>query len=137
MVKVNTRRLLVLARYLEKVPPRRFKMTIWGEGKIAKSYATGCGFAGCAMGHAAFIPSFRKAGLMLKEQSSLDGTPNWTIAIKGRRLVTFGVAAWLFGINTNQATYLFAGEDRDGENRGDETPKQVAARIREFVEDIK
>lgn len=145
MAKINTRRLLVLARYLQKVPRRRFKMSLWGEGTVAKSYAEGCGFAGCAMGHACFIPSFKTAGLRLKlDGKGLNDNPNWTIAIKGRRLMSFDVAACLFEISRDQAEWLFSSEipgtGKDGDDddsRQDETPKQVARRIRKFVEDVK
>ena len=130
--KINTRRLLLLARYLEKVPRRQFDMRDWGRGAIGKRYGKGCGFAGCAMGHATFIPSFRKAGLKLVTSQRLDEDfgINWNGATSG-----FYAAMHLFNIDMDQAEELFDSSDSRGSTRKHETPKQVAKRIRQFVKE--
>jgi len=127
-VKVNTRRLLLLARYLEKVPKKHFSMSTWGSGKIGKRYGNECGFTGCAMGHACFIPSFKKAGLVFK-----NGSVEWNIENpKGPLNDGYYAAAMLFNFEYPDAYNLFNPRDRVGE-----TPKQVANRIRKFVAQVK
>lgn len=70
MEALYKRRLLVLAGHLRKVPARRFRMGAYmesdrvGFGKLGR-WAHNCGSYGCALGHAAAIPAFRKAGYQL------------------------------------------------------------------------
>jgi len=136
MNKVNVRRLIKLADHLKRVPRQRFNMAFWGEGVIGGSYPK-CGFAGCAMGHAAFIPLFRRLGLRLVQTISAaqayDGKAEFEPRIERRGGMR--AAMWLFSIDSGQATQLFGSQDASGEDR-EETPQQVAKRIRQFVKDL-
>lgn len=136
--KVNTRRLLLLAMYLDKVPRKQFNMSFWGKGKIRKSYEQSCGFAGCAMGHACFIPSFKKLGLRLKQDgTNYEGQPKYILALKRSRLIGFNVVQRIFSVDEFKAEMLFAGVSSRGNDRGYESPKVVANRIRKFVAQVK
>lgn len=124
---MNKKRLLKLADFLETVPRRAFNMDYWvareatkPEGKAPGS----CGFAGCAMGWAQHAKLFR--GLELGESWVGEQTPTFNGA------TGFEAAAQLFSIDHGNSRFLF-GSDSYGAIVNP-TPKQVAKRIRKFVE---
>lgn len=121
---MHKKRLLKLADFLETVPRRSFEIRAWvwrgadkPEGKIPGE----CGFAGCAMGWAAHAKLFR--GLKL---DGLWGNP----IFEGR--TDYDAADCLFEIDGVASRVLFGGSSYSGPRRP--TPKQVAKRIRTFVE---
>jgi hypothetical protein len=120
---MNKQRLLILANHLEKhVEPREFDMSFWRYDAIT------CGTAACACGHAASIPAFQKLGFLLEEHvRSFNGT-DYTLVFGDFR-------GWIavkkfFEIDTEDAYYLFS----SGQYTTNPTPKEVATRIKEFIE---
>lgn len=117
-------RLLRLADWLDRVDPERFYMCTWAQKDE-------CGTTACAMGHACDIPEFKALGLRLdwSQRVAHVSFPGPT----DTRVVDMSAAQRLFDIEEVQAMYLFASETEAGDTRADETPKDVAKRIRELV----
>lgn len=133
---MNSSRLLEAADYLDTVPRQRFCMTTWADGDFCgkqdepnhKKHE--CQTSACAMGWLTTDPRFKRIGLKLGLDNFRSKTP-----VLGR-LKGIDAACKLFGINTSQAWWLFDANDPDTEaSRENETPKQVARRIRKFVKD--
>lgn len=88
-----------------------------------------CGFAGCVMGWAAVLPSFRRLGLRLEKDNEYDlvvyplynGRTDW------------GAVHELFGLDSQDAQYLFSSSEYNPDEWTD--PLAVAKRIREFIAD--
>ena len=108
--RLAIRRLTKLANYMARLPKRaekHFDIREAGpEENVTKAQLLKCGSSACAMGWAATIPSFKKAG--------------WT-------------SGWLheeefFAINGTQARELFY-------DMSIETPKQWASHCRKFIKD--
>lgn len=127
---MNKKRLSILARYLKNVPRRKFDMKYW-VGNADRSDPTKClvspecGTTGCAMGHAATIPSFKRDGLRLKASWE-----HGKIFPHYRNNEGFGAAADFFDISFRDSCYLF---DPDEYDRYSPTPKHVAKRIEAFI----
>jgi len=138
--KESNRRLLKLARFLDKVPAKRFDYGSWTRGvgtvdpvyyKAARLRLKGtkqeCGTTGCALGWATAVPEFRKLGLYLTG----FGTPEIQTP-RGNCVRGEDAGVELFGLKYTEALDLFmpqnAGEDRA-------TAKYVARKIRKFVKE--
>lgn len=126
---MNKRRILALASFLEKLPRKaveHFDMGSWlhTEGIFfdPKDLTKGCGASACALGWATQMPSMRKLGLRLYEGRPILGTE-----------AGFGAAQALFGLDREQAYYLFDAVGLPDHTYKDETPKQWAKRARRFV----
>lgn len=124
---VGNRRLLKLAAYLATIPGRRFDYWKWVGQDWKGKPDLSCGTRACALGWATTMPEFRRLGLsMVKEEPSPNGRPT----LRGHpNLYPVNVAALLFGISLEEATYLFI-------PRGEElnaTPLYVARKIERFV----
>lgn len=133
---MNKERLLTLANFLETVPELAFNMRKWEASPATKpegSTQGECGFAGCAIGWAAHAQLY--PGLTLVSWPgyeyleavvpSFEGELNW-LAID--RL--FGFAPVDHDARENEGERLFLRRSY----LSDPTPKQVAKRIRKFVE---
>lgn len=83
-------RLLKLAAHLRTVDPEKFIMHSWI-----------CGTKACALGHAAMIPEFQKAGLLLTILSKENGR----ITYRGR--AGFYAAAAFFEISFTNSKDIF------------------------------
>ena len=121
--KDQRRRLLLLAKLLDRVPTKRFNITEWfsfhGLGGIICNIESArrlirkeCGFAGCAMGWALTSKAIRGNS---KEIGEL---------VEG-----FGFNWIHFGDTSDPATLLF------GPGRKRVTPKRVAKDIRAYLKD--
>jgi hypothetical protein len=121
--KVGLNRLLKLADFLEtKVPRKQFNMDVW-------KFEDACGTVGCALGWGCSIPSFRKAGLKLVWDSE-----HISAHVKyGDERIGEDAAEDFFHIELKEAEDLFL--DLYGDKSPNETPKQVAKRIRKFVKE--
>lgn len=110
-------RLIELAEFLDEVPADRLTFTRWyGQGK------------GCAVGLAAAShPWFKAQGLRLEEDSS--GLVCWPVY--GAQSDRAAVAEF-FGITLSEMKTLFDPSGYDGAL--DPHPKQVAAKIRSFLD---
>lgn len=114
-------RLLKLADFLDKLPRRLFDYTDYGmdndSGKLAN-----CKTAACAWGWAPSVPSIRRAGLKWRK-----GFPS--TLLEGEVEPLEESAAKVFGLNDEEATYLFL----SGLDALRRAPKGVAKKIRNFV----
>ena len=130
--RVYKKRLLKLADFLQKLPPKRFDYGDWvGEDWEGKPDLS-CGTTACALGWATAMPKFRKLGLYLNP----DGFPQMVGDNTGG---TYEASATIFGLSTSEYSYLFLlgtmspfdktkyGPDEDA------FPKEVAKHIRKFV----
>lgn len=123
-VAVHTRRLCKLADRLERrnvkveVPTRTgpgvtiFNMEQWGlhKGKHKPSTQNYCGTAACALGHAAMIPEFHRAGLRYTWEFD-DCKQRWVadvcLTADGHKLDNDAAGAKFFGLSQNEAWNLF------------------------------
>lgn len=118
------RRLLILADHLDRMKPektgRHFSLGIW---YTDRDRTANCGTACCAVGEAAHIPKLKRLGLGL--------TPGvWGRAPQFKRWTSWDAVEKFFRISVKDAMYLFQGSNYPR----NATPKDVAARIRTFVE---
>ena len=116
MAKINAKRLLKLADYLETVPRERFDMGDWDttypdERKF-------CGFSGCAIGWA--IEGNLFEGLAFDENDEIRQP-------KYKGLFGFPAVAKVFDMPGDVAREELFGAHIESD------PHQVAARIRKFV----
>lgn len=133
MNKTHARRLLKLADLLDTIPAERFYLGTWCGPDWAGAPDLSCGTTACALGWATTIPEFRKLGVRMKREGINVG-PGFAQA---RCPNPAGVAKRLFGIcdTTDRGyedyNYLFfpSAYPRDSRTK----PREVAARIREFV----
>lgn len=100
---MNLKRLNHLIRYMKKLSPEateHFDMQLWiNHPKALKDNFTrknlmSCGTTACALGWAASLPSFKKAGLKLNAQA--------------RGYTNLAHAEVFFGLNKREAMALFA-----------------------------
>lgn len=119
LLAVKTDRMRELAAFLETVPPEDFDLAGWQTREAIDPvkfgpfvWRKGCGFAGCAMGWAAYSGKF--PGLRIAE---------------GKMLVYRGATSWkasqkFLGITEALARFLFEETRYD-----DATPSDVAIRL--------
>lgn len=135
--KVSAQRLLKLAAFLEKLPRKRFDYTVWVGYDWKGSPTLDCGTTACALGWAAAMPSFRRLGLRIENDPSHPVQPAPVITYKGSRGSNIWIACEVFGVEYDQAMYLFTpGQVYELLPRSPgvhATPKQVAKHIRRFV----
>jgi len=131
---MNKERLMKLASELERCSRGRV-LTIPGDGKAYFDMGTvvekinpdlpanhSCGTAACAMGFAGLHPWFQARGLTWGPRTKY-------LMVNGRSRRFQEAATLIFGVTWAQAEELFNPDYQ----LGDETPKQVAKRIRKFV----
>lgn len=121
---MNKKRLMILARKLERVPQQRFRLDEWASGLNMGD----CQTIACACGWACTIPSFERDGLHLVIADHL--MPIQT-TIKYGRWSGFVAASKFFGIDHADAVLLFSPIRYDGASSTG--PREVAQRIRDFV----
>lgn len=131
--RVEIEKMKQLADFLETVPPEDFDIDAWVTrepmprqiekrwfGLVEKEVEPACGFAGCAMGWAAFSGLF----------DGLRVLGDWE-GIGYRGATDFRAAELLFGINNNNSLFLFSPDFDDQPE-----PWDVAERLRRFVEKV-
>lgn len=119
MKPFHKKRLLQLAKYLQKVSPVRFNMDCYSRGGSTRA---SCGSMGCALGHAAEIPVFRKSGYKLTE----GGEPIY------KQAIGLTAAELFFGLSWYDTLNLFGPSSRNRHER--QSPKCVGRNIKKFVE---
>lgn len=118
---MNKRRLLKLARLLDRVPPWKFNMGEWGVASGPVTFEPRCASQACALGWATVIPEF---GL---ELVAPDGCRLAKVrCIDNHRIHGIDAARRVFGVNYTQASRLFI-------NGWGASPKAKAAEIRAMV----
>lgn len=127
---VGLRRLLRLADHLDTVPRKSFDMRYW------RAEGANCGTVSCAAGHACSIPSFRKAGLVMEyDYTMYAGLKVFMVKYKSDE--SFDALAQFFGISSEDAEFLFNPQQYNQYFYANITTKQVANRIRKYVERAK
>ncbi len=123
---MNTKRLLKLADILDTIERKKFDISYFTNGNNINE----CGSTACALGHAGYDKSFRRAGFKTNALSD-----RVTYKVGNETLENFHAAACFFDIDYFDATILFG--DNTHENYGmyaeEVTPKIVAKKIRKFV----
>jgi len=121
---MKAKRLLTLATFLKvAVPTERFHLARWGNDAE-------CSTAGCAIGWACQIPSFKKAGLSLRSwlpKGQLILTPAYGVYQSWDAVTAF------FDISNRAALFLF--DEYSYDITRPPTPEDVAKRIQQFVRD--
>jgi hypothetical protein len=146
---MNTKRLLILAAFLETVPEPKFDLKAWrdpglerltlGE-RLSVDYISNekllnnsCGTTGCAIGWACTIPEFIENGFIWSRTCPLltDNSKEW----RGWSKEWYGFDAVLnfFSIDESTSEYLFIDTSYDYDKSGS---KDVANRICEVVSDF-
>ena len=143
MKKIYKDRLLKLAMFLEKLPPRKFNLesftTIEGplpSQDLIKDFS--CGTTGCAVGWCPVVfPKFCKYSSPVKDYNDkltcaiiAKNNPNNYIDNQRVTNSSFAWASGFFGINKSYCDYLFLPFHYRKGHRG---PKSVASRIRDLV----
>lgn len=114
-------KLLKLADYLETVPPKNFDMGVWG---LRKRSTQKCASTACALGWGTNIWPDELKLVPDSDDKNMASVIHVRTGAKN-----FSAAREFFGLGYGAANDLF-GIVWD---RLDETPKQVATRIRSFV----
>jgi hypothetical protein len=152
MKAFHKKRLMKLVELLQRIEPEKFDIDQWMSTDFDSLYndkspstkkpvkAEECGSAGCGMGWATTIPSFRKAGLLLFRNVS---TYDRTVISRGCQVVLtdlktkkpiaseYEAAALFFGLDFDQAMAIFHpnGYPRDKIT----TPMMVSRKIRKLL----
>lgn len=146
-VEEGNRRLLVLADFLEKLPPERFDFSRWVGEKWGGKPDLSCGTTACGMGWATTAVPEAKLELRRHSMSPHSGfayvchdswvhEPDWDSVVHAGRVA--------FAITEGDVEHLFTPCDHDDEEHEDEyeecdmlsenaTAAEVAAHIRQFV----
>jgi hypothetical protein len=105
------RRLTKLADRLAKVQEERFDMALWAahNGEHSPEEDNFCGTAACALGHAAMIPAFKRAGLGLDWFLRDEGNPDkgWSAFVRFDGFDSEDAGAAFFGLSAEEANKLF------------------------------
>lgn len=134
---VGKRRLLKLADFLEQLPRKALKMETWVASRTGEPPSVSepkCGTTACALGWAAVIPGFRRAGLRLAGMgvSLHHGGHEYVPMYEGYS--GFSAGAKFFGMSLGASDHLFGADSYPGDP-SKTTPKAVAKRIRKLVAD--
>ena len=129
---VRRNRLTKLANKIEGALQWNFDMDNWGEhsGDHRPKEKNYCGTAVCALGTAALMPEFRRAGLKSRWVLDRFDSTSWVLEFGHRGqsqsrsdIVSYG--AEFFGLSLDEAEDLFLGTERGRE--------EVVAFIRELA----
>ncbi len=127
---VHKKRLLFLADFLDKLPPDRFDYETWVGPDWQGHQDLSCGTRACALGWAATLPRFRRLGLRLAMWD--DGSLKGIVKLKNDNDPT------AYGSPAAAAQAIFGDESKNlffpTEEERDYTPREVAQKIRRFVE---
>lgn len=123
--KIGNRRLLKLAALLRSLPRKRFDYSKWVGEDWKGAQNLSCGTTACALGWATTIPSLRRVGLRMQQDSMggyvvLDGinsSDSWEAGAK------------VFSLSMEESEYLFTLDSDEDKS----TPKQAARKIENFV----
>lgn len=122
----GNRRLLALARFLEKLPINRFSYNRWVGNDWRGKPDLSCGTTACAMGWATTMPRFRRLGLVMNSLGVPVLRDHWGLE----------AAEKLFALTPKQAEFMFipSRSYRQELSPGiSATASEVAAHIRRFV----
>lgn len=136
----SARRLLVLADFLETVPPERFNFRFILNGGLSVSAdpKVECHSTACAIGWMPNVPEFAALGVHVDEKGAIviDGPYNYALDR------SFGTAAKVLSLSVLEVDYLFSPQGLHAYEAPDEwdprpisraSAKEVAVHIRSFV----
>lgn len=139
-IEEGNRRLLVLADFLDTLPPERFDYNRWVGCDWAGRPDLSCGTTACALGWACAMPEFQALGVKMvkSEEETYVLTPFFEInGVK--QSYGYGpdnTSQYLFGLSYRDHEYLFTPAEPDEDGNGGEyeaVPQHVANKIRTFV----
>lgn len=143
---IYKRRYLKLADFLDTVKRKDFNFKFWISPNWDGKQVISCGTTGCALGHAATMPIFRRLGMSIFWEGSFP-VVGFKSDVGDRPMLA---AQKIFGCTPAEFQLLFVPNEQLGINEveflkeifgmsysppltGKATPKQAAARIRRFV----
>jgi|ERR1700722_1109491 len=138
----GNRRLLALAKLLDKLPPDRFDYRQWVGDDWKGKPDLSCGAPACALGWATTMPKLRALGLRLVRSS---GFGSYVTLGRSRAVCDYEevghslrVACTVFCLKEQEAILLFVPRDdifrlRSAKPGARATAQEVAAHIRNFV----
>lgn len=131
--KRKQKRILKLADFMEKLPPKRFNFLRWvgTDWKGAPDFS--CGTTGCALGWATTMPFFRRLGLQMggvERVPTINGAPIHSSFFS--RLLVPSEMCELFGVSQDVFDQLFVPKFRTD----NPTPKQWARRARRIYAEL-
>lgn len=137
---MNAQRLLLLADFLEKLPPEQFDYEVWVGSAWKGDPTLSCGTPACALGWATAMPEFQALGLRLTKQhgsshcyiSTADSDAEVTTHGDTYR-TSLAAACDIFEIGFEDAEYLFSPESFPDNPRYDASPKEVAQHIKDYI----
>lgn len=136
MNATHAERLMMLASFLEKLPPERFNFRVWG----TKTKLDDCGTVACAFGWATQIPAFAEMGLCLTRidyqvcvamKDDIAEVTDWDDAPTSCTFL-HRAAERVFGLTEGQFTRVFT-PDHEDSPPSDASAVEVAANIRKCV----
>lgn len=147
MKNIYKNRLLLLADYLDKLPPERFNYNVWVGTDWKGKWDLSCGTKACALGHACTIPELRDAGLRLVREGSNGVSGGIVVLAQHLAKEDFDPSNYhcsetrsVFDLTEDEFELLFVPYDHSGmtwEKRrapnSDATAQDVADHIRHFV----
>lgn len=134
---MKIKRLLRLAKRLDRVKPERFNINKWVGDSWEGKQDLSCGTSACALGWATTIPEFSKAGLKLYRP---NGALQAFVAFSGKGGIkqpyahsqALTNAAAFFGLDDETAREIFWPDSYPMDSFA-VTPRVVARRIRAIV----
>lgn len=145
---LGNQRLIKLAVFLEKLPPKRFDYGVWAGNNWKGKPDLSCGTTACALGWATTIPEFKKLGLRLRRDQYND--VEVVLGTRSAIRIDTEAAQRVFNLTATEASALFtargityAGDDVYTTTAAEDvllpscsfrvSPAFVAARIRSLV----
>ncbi len=135
---IYKRRLLKLADFLDKLPPDKFDFSKWVGNDWQGKPNLSCGTRACALGWGCTIPSFRKAGLVLKPNPDTYSDYKFIPGLKGNESGldgTYRAGRVIFGLVRSEFKRLFTTDSEISHLNDNASSKQVAKEIRKFVKE--
>lgn len=155
MDQIYKDRILLLADFLEQLPPKRFNFSTWVGYDWGGREDLLCGTTACGLGWATTIPEFRTLGLRLMKFDKPGAAPHPQLVDDPETEPSFAWASTckatkhVFGLTIDETEYLFTPmseeeeldeDNRDPDAQGEDgrlsewaSPKRLARHLREFV----
>jgi hypothetical protein len=124
--KVGNQRLLKLAAFLEKLPPKRFDYGSFVGDSWQGKPDLSCGTTACAMGWAVAMPEFKRLGFVLGQSWGFPIVKNR----QGHFIGFYDAGTTMFGLSNDDYDALFIPNSAAAEKY---SAKTVAKKIRAFV----
>jgi hypothetical protein len=127
-IEESNRRLLLLADFLEKLPPERFNYGEWVGKDWGGKQDLSCGTTACALGWACTMPEFQALGLKFRSDEYRPGPEPSVAGMNVRNTIMC-----LFGDRNGVVSLFFPRIAYRNAYPSTSKPAKVAARFRKFV----